>query len=553
MALRAELLARVRTKQAAVNTRESTPAKPLRIIMEFPAPPDPAAVAATIQDALQIATEVTRLSEAHGLDRGNDALARFVAVTVVGVETAEVADSPFELGYAFAEATGALTAEPELGTDFYLAPRRGDDQLEGIDDFPPGCWVDASEDPTAQQPRWAVKKIKATEAWEIAPKPGGKSQGEGILVFQPDTGIANHVELEGGMINTALAYDFIENKKGAVDPLDDDGNPGHGTGTASVVASRASGKVAGAAPLATLVPLRAVTSVIVFDHGRVAAAVEYARRKHANVITMSLGGAWSSALRTAIGKAIADGIIVMAAAGNCVGFVVWPARYEEVIAVAGYNIKDKPWKGSCSGDAVDITAPGEFVPRANRAPQNEGSATDVRGGQGTSFAVALTAGVAALWLSHFGLAAIKGALEPGETVQDRFIALLKQSAWRPAGFDTENFGAGIIDAEKLLKQGLQPVAEALETVEATDDPLRSLRTILAETVPAAVESLGNTTIGPPGSRRYAAELSHLALLKRKREMAGGSLEGAGSETEPSETLQQELVKSGRADLIAALR
>jgi len=30
MALRAELLARVRTKQAAVNTRESTPAKPLR-------------------------------------------------------------------------------------------------------------------------------------------------------------------------------------------------------------------------------------------------------------------------------------------------------------------------------------------------------------------------------------------------------------------------------------------------------------------------------------------------------------------------------------------
>ena len=36
-------------------------------------------------------------------------------------------------------------------------------------------------------------------------------------------------------------------------------------------------------------------------------------------------------------------------------------------------------------------------------------------------------------------------------------------------------------------------------------------------------------------------------------MAGGSLEGAGSETAPSETLQQELVKSGRADLIAALR
>lgn len=553
MASRTELLARVRTKQGTANAGKSAPAKPLRIIMEFPAPPDPAAVAAMIQDRLQIVTVVTRLSEAHGLDRSNDALARFVAVTVVGVETAEVTDSPFELGYAFAEATSALTAEPELGTDFYLAPRSGDNQLEGVDDFPPGCWVDANQDPTKQQPRWAVQKIKASDAWEIAPKPGGKSKGEGILVFQPDTGIADHAELKGGMINTALAYDFIEDKKGAMDPLNDGGNPGHGTGTASVVASRVNGKVVGSAPLATLVPLRAVTSVIVFDHGRVAAAVEYARRKHANVITMSLGGAWSSALRAAMGKAIADGVIVMAAAGNCVGFVVWPARYEEVIAVAGYNIKDQPWKGSCNGEAVDITAPGEFVPRANRAPQNQGSTTDVRGGQGTSFAVALTAGVAALWLSHFGVAAIKGALEPGETVQDRFITLLKQSSWRPAGFDTENFGAGIIDAEKLLKQGLQPAMETLETVEANDDPLRSLRTILAEAAPAAAESLGETAIGPPGSRRYAAELSHLALLKRKREVAGGALEGVGPDTEPSETLQQELVKSGRADLIAALR
>src|SRR5205807_7095374 len=122
-------------------------------------------------------------------------------------------------------------------------------------------WVDEKEDPTAKQPLWAVKKIKATEAWTLAPKPGGKARGEGIRVFQPDTGVANHVELESGMVNTALAYDFVDNKKGAVDPLDYDGNPGHGTGTASVVASREDGTIAGSAPLATLVPLRAVTSV----------------------------------------------------------------------------------------------------------------------------------------------------------------------------------------------------------------------------------------------------------------------------------------------------
>jgi len=546
-----DVLNRVRAKQQRAQT-EPVPQKPLRIIMEFAATPEPAAVRDVIRARLQIDTEAARLSAAHGLDGdGDDALAPFLALTVTGIAAADVADSPFELAYAFADVSKALTAEPELGTDFYLMPP-ADNRPESVDDFPPGCWVDAAQDPTPQQPHWAVQKIKATAAWALPPKPGGRPKGEGILVFQPDTGVADHVELESGMINTALAYDFIENRKGAIDPLNQGNNPGHGTGTASVVASRVAGKIAGAAPLATLVPLRAVTSVVVFDHGRVAAAVEYARRKGANVITMSLGGAWSSALRTAIGRAITDGIIVMAAAGNCVGFVVWPARYEEVIAVAGYNINDQPWTGSCRGDSVDITAPGEFVPRANRAPQNDGSPTDVRGGQGTSFAVALTAGVAALWLSHFTIAAIKAALQPGETVQDRFIALLKQTSWRPAGFGTGDFGSGIIDAEKLLQHALQPAAPALETVAAETDPLRSLRTLLAEIAPAAPEATTDTALGPPASRRYAAELSHLALRKQTRAMAGAAPEGLGLEAAPSETLARELMEFGRVDLIAAL-
>ena len=549
MTSRDELLTRVRARQKA-GAPESTPAKPLRIILEFRTPPDPTKVVEAIRDSLQIETEAAALAETHGLDGGDDALAQFVAVTVVGIEPAEVTDSPFELGYAIADATGAVTAEPELGTAFFLAPP-GDGAAEGTEGLLSGCWVDEKEDPTAKQPRWAVKKIKATEAWTLAPKPGGKAKGEGIRVFQPDTGVANHAELEAGMLDTALAYDFIDNKKGAVDPLDDQGNPGHGTGTASVVASRESGTIAGSAPLATLVPLRAVTSVVVFDHGRVAAAVEYARRKHAQVITMSLGGAWSSALRAAIGRAIADGIIVMAAAGNCVGFVVWPARYEEVIAVAGYNIKDQPWIGSCSGDAVNVTAPAEFVPRANRAPQNGGSATDVRGGQGTSFAVALTAGVAALWLGHFGVAAIKQALKLGETVQDRFITLLKQTSWQPPDFDTESFGAGIIDAAKLLKHGLQPSIDTLETVEADTDPLRSLRTLLAEAAPSSAEAVADVTGGPPASRRYAAEISHLVLLKQTKER-GDMLETPGVDIPPSETLQRELAKTRRADVLEAL-
>src|SRR5262249_3107464 len=67
-------------------------------------------------------------------------------------------------------------------------------------------------------------------------------------------------------------------------------------------------------------------------------------------------------------------------------------------------------------------------------------------------------GIAALWVGHFGITAIRKSLQSGETVQDRFVALLQETSWQPPGFDTSEFGAGIVDAVKLLKHGLQPQA-----------------------------------------------------------------------------------------------
>lgn len=551
MASRAELLNRVREKQAGA---EAAAAEPLRVILEFPQPRPPGEVAGDITGELGIRVDAEWLSSGHGEGGagGGDGLARFIAVTIPDVSAADVPDSPFDLSYALADATGALTAEPELGTDFYVVPMTDAAPLESTGGGV-GCFVDPAQDPTPGQPLWAIRKIRADEAWKVLPESGGAACGEGVLVFQPDTGVADHSELEAGMIDTSLAYDFVEGKAGAVDPMNYRGNPGHGTGTASVVASRVPGQMAGAAPLARLVPLRAFRSVVVLDHGRVAAAVEHARRCGAHVITMSLGGAWSSSLRAAIRAAIDDGVIVLAAAGNCVRFVVWPARYREVVAVAGYNIDDEPWMGSCRGRAVDISAPGEFVPRANRAPENGGSATDVRGGQGTSFAVALTAGAAALWVGHHGAAAIKASLRPGETVQDRFVSLLKATSWRPATWTAEDYGAGLVDARKLLEHPLQPAAGEVEMVSPEGDPLESLRSLLAELAPETAETAAALT-GPVASRRYAAELSHLALLKQRRAVGGPrTMEAAEAPTLPSESLARDLVLTGHADLLESLR
>lgn len=87
--------------------------------------------------------------------------------------------------------------------------------------------------------------------------------------------------------------------------------------------------------------------------------------------------------------------------------------------------------------------------RAWRIHQQQGN-TDVGPSNGTSYATANAAGVAALWLAHHGatnLAKRAGTMK----LQDLFRHELKTSARTPQGWDTKNFGTGIIDALALLK------------------------------------------------------------------------------------------------------
>jgi hypothetical protein len=76
--------------------------------------------------------------------------------------------------------------------------------------------------------------------------------------------------------------------------------------------------------------------------------------------------------------------------------------------------------------------------------------------------------------------------------------------------------------------------------------------MLAELAPRSLEAVADASAGPPNSRRYAAELSHLALLKQKKMTSGMALERAEAVTPPSETLQREFTRAGRTDLLAAL-
>lgn len=429
----------------------------------------------------------------------------------------------FAAAYALAEAFDLKQAEPDLPTDFFPQPSRSSATKDPVEESVGGlgCFTPAQPE-LNDRPRWALNAMRVAEAWSFSVERQRPDRGAGIVIAQPDTGITNHPELTG--VAQRAPRDILGRDDNPTDPLEDGPlqNPGHGTGTASVVVSPESRVVAGSAPRAVHMPIRAIRSVLRISQVSVAEAIEWAVAHGAHVITMSLGGIPSFSLHRAVRRAVAADVIVLAAAGNCVRTVVWPARYDDCIAVAGTNSADQPWRGTCRGAAVSISAPGENVFRA-RAVQGE--APSVGQGQGTSFAVALTAGAAALWLAHHGRANLVAAAHArGETLQAMFRRLLKATARRPAGWDSFNMGAGIVDARALLEADFDAGREH-ESVAQPDDAVAreeiAMQSFVLETVgvDALQEDLDWNRFGP--------EIA-TALLRAR--LQGAETEGVRDET-----------------------
>jgi Subtilase family/Peptidase family S41 len=389
-----------------------------------------------------------------------------------------------------------------------MYPPVGEYDIEAGDPTVEGSGAQTVHLPGTENAAWALQNMRVPEAWNRSP-----ARGAGIAVAHPDTGVTKDPELQPGL-DLTRQRDLLDNDNDATDPLTKRwwwrDNPGHGTGTASVVMSRAAGSVTGTAPAADLVPLRAIHSVVLVYDGDVARAVEYARQQGCHVITMSLGGVgFSGALRAAIDAAIDDGLLVLAAAGNQVGFVVSPANYDEVVAVAATNIQDKPWVGSSHGPNVDVSAPGESVHAAHAKKGPNGPEYSVYPSAGTSYAVAQTAGVAALWLAHHGrdnLIAQYGKAN----LQAVFADLVRTTARRPAGWDSSEYGAGIVNADALLAQALPaivpPLASASGSLTAAERLAPYMPDQSSDTAAAALHALLS---GPDLDRDlYAGELAY---------------------------------------------
>ncbi len=331
-------------------------------------------------------------------------------------------------------------SKPDLG-DFF-----GNDQVER-----------ESEDVN-----WCLKQLRVFEVWERYFPDPTKLPGHGIVVAHPDTGYTKHPEIIDNLL-LEKGYDFLEKDNNATDELERPfgqviNNPGHGTSTASVIVSN-QGKEAdysnqkyvnGVAPGAKVLPLRVSYSVVLLSIRNLAEAIEYAADNGAHIVTISMGTAFhNQRLRTAIIYAQKRGVIIIAASGTLIPYVVFPAAYDEVIAVTGSNVQREIWWGASRGKQVDVTAPGQLVWYAKTDKKNGEIEYRIEQGSGTSFSAPFVAGVAALWLSYHGrdkLVERYGA----EKIPFIFNELLRDTCDKFPTWKPNRFGTGIVNAEKLL-------------------------------------------------------------------------------------------------------
>ena len=199
--------------------------------------------------------------------------------------------------------------------------------------------------------QWGLRKLDAFDAWEV-----GKKLAE-VQVAVIDTGVdASHIDMEGRVLG---GYDYLE--------LDDDSydDHGHGTHVAGIIVANAANRkgVAGLAPNATVIPMKACAAGGSCDLFSVYVSAIDSVQRGADIINMSLGAAGEC---DDIGQAVFDwvrdqGTLTVVSAGNSGGDdnpTITPANCDGTLGVGASDQQDRKAEFSSFGDFVDIAAPG---------------------------------------------------------------------------------------------------------------------------------------------------------------------------------------------------
>jgi type VII secretion-associated serine protease mycosin len=313
----------------------------------------------------------------------------------------------------------------------------------------------------------APQKVSAAEPYEaqlFAPERlAPLATGAGIRVAVIDSGVdADHPQLRG---RVAAGRDFLhDNVSGRQDCV------GHGTAVASIIAAEpaAGAGLRGLAPGATIVPIRVSEQTDTEEQngapvspGRFATAIDWAVDEGgADIITMSLVMTDDDRVRAAVARAIAAGVVVVAAAGNHgkpneTNPRPYPASYPDVIGVGAIGPNGVAGDFSQQGDYVDVMAPGVGVTFAALGAGHTA-------GSGTSYATPFVAATAALIKQRFP------ALTPAQ-VSRRILATTDPA---PGGRRSERYGFGVLNPYRALTETLGPETRAAPApvVLHTEDP-----------------------------------------------------------------------------------
>ncbi|MEV4636246.1 type VII secretion-associated serine protease mycosin [Actinoplanes sp. NPDC049548] len=272
--------------------------------------------------------------------------------------------------------------------------------------------------------QWHLRFLDISHAHEI-------SRGKGVTVAVIDTGVSNHRDLEGNLLD---GTDLVSSGKSGHTDID-----GHGTAMAGLIAAHgsASNGALGIAPEAKILPIRLMkSSPSDFIAGP---AIDYAVKHGAKVINMSIGGELSPETIDAVNRAQRADVVLVASAGNHPEdtTVTSPALLPPVLAVGAVDQSGHKSAISVSGPELDIMAPGE-----NMASTFKNGAYSVKG-RGTSDAAAIVSGAAALLRSAF----------PSMTAEE-VVERLERTATdegRP-GRDDE-YGYGVVNIVAALSGG----------------------------------------------------------------------------------------------------
>ncbi|SFQ36378.1 subtilisin [Salibacterium halotolerans] len=321
---------------------------------------------------------------------------------------------------------------------------------------------------------WGLERTKTPQAWD------DNVTGSDVEVAVVDTGIStSHPSLDVADGYSAVSY---------TDSYNDDN--GHGSHTAGIIgAYQPSMGLMGVAPDVELSAVKVLDENGSGTLSQVLSGLEWAIEQDVDIINMSFGTLTdSSTMKEMLDEAYENGIIVTAASGNRgegeeedTDRVEFPARYDSVVAVGAVDKKNERAYFSASGDAVELSAPGEDIVSTYKG-HSYGPLS------GTSMATPFVSGAFALLKEAYPE---KDASELRQMLQEEAVDLGAEGRDDRYGYGflqiPDLSGAGIEEKEDFGEDNREaPVEEDIEENPIQDDPIETPSEPL--NAPAGVET-----------------------------------------------------------------